>query len=516
VTQTSALVSLVGAGPGDPGLITVAGQARIAAADVIVYDRLVSPELLRGAASGAELLYVGKESGAHSVPQDQIGALLVARARAGKRVVRLKGGDPFVFGRGGEEAEDLAEAGLAFEVIPGVTSAVAVPAYAGIPVTHRSVASSFAVITGHEDDAKEESTIDWSRIAHGADTLVILMGLKALPEITARLISEGRSADTPAASIQSGTTWRQRVVTGTLGTLPQLVQDAGLESPVLTVVGEVVEQRGQLEWFENRPLFGKSVLVTRTRQQSSALVERLRAEGAEPLEFPTIEIVRTPTDPVEKAVRKLADGAYDWVIFTSANGVREFFRQIYAAALDARAFVGADIAVIGAETAKALARYGLRPDVIPERFVAESLLEALAEHDIDGARFLIARAQGARDILPASLRAQRAEVDDVPLYISRRPAKPDPEVVRRLEEGSVDIAIFSSSSTVTGCIDMLEGRLDLMKEVYVACIGPITAKTATDAGLRVDLVSEIQTIDGVMEALREQYEPQREGAPAHA
>ncbi|HJN92266.1 MAG TPA: uroporphyrinogen-III synthase, partial [Dehalococcoidia bacterium] len=358
--------------------------------------------------------------------------------------------------------------------------------------------------------------IDWARVANGADTLVILMGLKALPEIIERLIAEGRSAATPAASVQSGTTSRQRVVTGTLSTLPQLVQEAGLESPVLTVVGEVVEQRAHLTWFENRPLFGKSVLVTRTRQQASALVDRLRAEGAEPLEFPTIEIVRTPTDPVEKAVRKLADGAYDWVIFTSANGVREFFRQIYAASLDGRAFVGADIAVIGAETAKTLARYGLRPDVIPERFVAESLLEALAEHDIDGGRFLIARAQGARDTLPASLRAQGAEVEDVPLYISRRPAEPDAEVVRRLEEGTVEVAIFSSSSTVTGCLDMLEGRLDLMKDVYVACIGPITAQAATDAGLHVDLVSDVQTIDGMMDALREQYDPQPKGAPAYA
>jgi uroporphyrinogen III methyltransferase/synthase len=459
---------------------------------------------------------VGKEANDHSVPQDQIGDLLIDRVRAGKRVVRLKGGDPFVFGRGGEEAEVLADAGLAFEVIPGVTSAVAVPAYAGIPVTHRAAASSFTVVTGHEDDAKPESTIDWSRVAYGADTLVILMGLRALPELSKRLVEEGRSPDTPAASIQSGTTSRQRVVTGTLATLPDLVTEAGLESPVLTVVGDVVNWRSRLAWFENRPLFGKSILVTRTRQQASALVERLRAEGAEPLEFPTIELAKIPADRVEKAVVKLADGAYDWVIFTSAHGVREFFRHLYAASLDARAFVGADIAVIGAETAQALTRYGIRPDVIPERFVAESLLEALADRDIDGGRVLLARAQGARDLLPKSLREKGAEVDDVPLYVSRRPAHPDPAVLRQLEEHRVDIAIFSSSSTVTGCLEMLEGRTDLLDDVFIACIGPITAQTAADAGLDVGLVSEVQTIDGVLDALRERMQPEREGAGTNA
>jgi len=522
------LVSLVGAGPGDPDLLTLAGRDRLAAADVVVYDRLIDPTLLRHAPARAELRYVGKASGDHSVPQEKIVDLLIDRARSGKCVVRLKGGDPFVFGRGGEEAEALAEAGLAFDIVPGISSAIAAAAYAGIPLTHRDASSSFAAVTGHEDAAKSESTIDWGRLSTATDTLVVLMGLRALPAIAARLIEEGRSPDTPAAAIASGTTPRQRVVSATLATLAEAVAEAKLESPVLTVVGEVVRYRATLRWYDStreRPLFGKSVLVTRSRAQASRMVERLRREGAEPLEFPTIEIVPSEPGPIDQAIDDLAGGAYDWVIFTSANGVRLFFERLATIdadgmEIDARIFAGSEIAVIGSETAAALNDHGLRADVIPERFVAESLLEAFAQHELRDIRILLARAAEARDTLPDGLRQRGASVDDVALYENRHPTQADPEVIARLKAGSVEIATFSASSTVRGCLEMLDGRAELLRNAFIACIGPVTAQTAIDAGLHVDLVSEVHTIPGLIDALRTHFanpsEPKREGVQPHA
>ncbi len=527
----SGLVSLVGAGPGDPDLLTLAGRDRIAAADVVVYDRLIDPTLLRHAPSQAELRYVGKASGQHAVPQEEIADLLIARARAGKRVVRLKGGDPFVFGRGGEEAEALAEAGLAFDIVPGISSAIAAAAYAGIPLTHRDASSSFAAVTGHEGAAKSKSTIDWGQLSTATDTLVVLMGLRALSTIATRLIAEGRSPNTPAAAIDSGTTPRQRVVTATLATLPAAVAEAKLESPVLTVIGEVVRYRERLRWFDSnrqRPLFGKSVLVTRSRTQASKMVDQLRREGAEPLELPTIEIVvapipattRTIQAPIDKAIDKLAGGSYDWLIFTSANGVRLFFERLNTLEIDARIFAGSEIAVIGSETAKTLSDYGLRADVVPEHFVAESLLDAFSGHELHNSRILLARAAHARNTLPEGLRRRGATVDVVPIYETRRPRKPDPTIIARLETGSVEIATFSASSTVRGCVEMLHGRLELLENVFVACIGPVTAQTAIDAGLRVDLVSNVHTIPGLIDALRAHFaapgESKREGVKPHA
>ena len=536
-TSKSGRVSLVGAGPGDPDLLTLAGRDQLAAADVVVYDRLIDPALLRHAPAQAELRYVGKASGEHSVPQEEIADLLIDRARAGKRVVRLKGGDPFVFGRGGEEAEALAAAGLAFDVVPGISSTIAAAAYAGIPLTHRDAASSFAAVTGHEDAAKSESTIDWGCLSTATDTLVVLMGLRALPAIAARLIEEGRSPDTPAAAIASGTTPRQRVVSASLATLADAVTAAKLESPVLTVVGQVVRYRETLRWYDSphdRPLFGKSVLVTRSRDQASKMVDQLRREGAEPLELPTLEIVAVDTSPadsgagqapIDKAIDDLAGGSYDWVIFTSANGVHFFFERLTTIeadcmAIDARIFAGSKIAVIGSETANALSDFGLRADVIPERFVAESLLDALAEHELRDSRILLARAAEARDALPDGLRQRGATVDDVPLYETRRPAQPDPTIIARLEAGSVEIATFSASSAVRGCLEILDGRLELLQHVFIACIGPVTAQTAIGAGLHVDLVSEVHTIPGLVDALRARFanpsEPTPEGVQPHA
>ena len=496
-------VSLVGAGPGDPGLITVAGVDRLRRADVVVYDRLAHPSLLAEAPAGAERLYVGKAGADHAVPQDEIGRLLVDRARAGKRVVRLKGGDPFVFGRGGEEAEDLVAAGIDFDVVPGITAAVAVPAYAGIPLTHRDAASSFAVVTGHEAPGKPAPRVNWAALASGVDTLVFLMGRRALPDIAAQLIAEGRDASTPAAAIEWGTTPRQRTVTAALADLPAAADAAGLDPPTVIVIGQVAALRDRLRWRDNLPLFGKRVLVTRTREQASALARALSDEGAEAIQFPAIEIVGADPAPAIAAANQLAAGGYDWAIFTSANGVAQFWCALQTAGHDSRAFGGVRIAVIGPATAGALAGHGLRADVVPTRFLAESLLESLAGEPLAGSRVLLARAAGARDVLPQGLRARGATVTDLPLYEARRPAPPDPAALARIEAGEIDIATFTASSTVRGCLDLLGGRIDLLRDVTIACIGPVTAGTAEQAGLRVDLVAEQHTIPGLVAALRD-------------
>ena len=498
-------VSLVGAGPGDPDLITVAGAARLSRADAVLYDRLVDRTLLRDVPAHAELIDVGKTPAAPGMSQDQINRLLVEHARAGKDVVRLKGGDPFVFGRGGEEAQALARAGIAFEVVPGLTSAVAAPAYAGIPVTHRALASSFTVATGHEDESKAASAIDWAHLAQGADTLLFLMGRRNLSDIADRLIAEGRDPATPAAAIHRGATPQQRVVTARLDGLAVEVEREELPPPVVIVVGEVVRLRREIQWFENRPLFGKRVLVTRSRPQAGALVRRLRDEGADALELPTIEIAPAAAEPVRAAIARLVAGQYDWTLFTSPNGVTEFIRHLDAASFDSRAFAGTRIAAIGPETAKALRERGLTADVVPERFVAEALVAALAAEPMAGARVLLARAAEARDVLPRALQARGACVDEVPVYHTRPAAQVDSAILSPLDAGEVDVATFTASSTVRGCVNLLRDRAELLNETLIACIGPVTAQTAKELGLRVGLVSPVHTIPGLVGALRDHY-----------
>ncbi len=499
-------VSLVGAGPGDPGLITVAALDRLRDADVVVYDRLVNPAFLAEARPDAERIFVGKAPDAHTLSQDRIDDLLVERARAGRRVVRLKGGDPFVFGRGAEEAQRLVQDGVDFDVVPGVTSALAALAYAGIPPTHRRHASSFTVVTGHEDATKQEPAVDWARIAQGADTLIVLMARHSLPSIADRLIAGGRPAETPAAVIEWGTTPRQRVVEATLATVAAAADRAGLDAPAVIVVGDVARLRDGLRWFDRRPLFGKRVLVTRTRRQAGEMSRLLMREGADPVEFPAIELA--PADPAaaQAAARRLAAVGYDWVVFTSANGVHEFFRHLDAVQLDSRAFGAARLAVVGPATARALHEYGLVPDVVPDRFVAEALLQALADVPLEGARVLLARAEDARALLPEGLRARGALVEDLPLYTARRPATADSALIGRLERGEIDIVTFTASSTVRGCLDLLDGRRELIESPLVACIGPVTAETARSLGLNVDLVSEEHTVPGLVAALRRRFE----------
>ncbi len=497
-------VWLVGAGPGDPGLITVAGVDALSRAEVVVYDRLVSRRLVDLAPAKAERIFVGKhptEDGS-GFSQKQINELLVAKAREGKRVVRLKGGDPFVFGRGGEEAEALADAGIPFEVVPGVSSAIAAPAYAGIPVTHRGLSSSFTVVTGHEDPEKAENAVDWERIAKSADTLIILMGGSNLDEIM-RLISEcGRSPDEPAAVVRWGTTPNQAVIAVTISDLAKRVAEAGLEPPLVTVVGPVVRLRDKLRWFDNRPLFGKRVLVTRAAEQAGVFSHALAKAGAEPIELPAIEIVpRIDQKALRRSLEGLDAGEYDWLVFSSANGVDVFFDELRRRKKDARALGRARVCAIGPATATALGRHGIHADLVPERFLAEGVVEALAERGIMGQRVLWPRARGARRALVTGLERLGATVDELPLYSAAVPKEVDAEAMARLRAGEVDIVTFASSSAVRNLLKMLDGDKAPLDKPLIACIGPVTARTARRAGLRVDVQAPEHTIEGLLAVL---------------
>jgi uroporphyrinogen III methyltransferase/synthase len=496
------MVYLVGAGPGDPGLITAKGLAVLRRAQVVVYDQLASPELLQEAPPEAEIIYVGKKAGAHAVPQEGINDLLVQKARAGLTVVRLKGGDPFVFGRGGEEAEELAAAGVPFEVIPGVTSAVAVPAYAGIPVTHRRHTTLVTFITGHEDPTKEASTIPWDNLGQNPGTLVFLMGVKNLAENCRRLIAAGRTPETPAAVIQAGTTPEQRTVTGTLADIAGRAREADIKPPAVLVVGSVVELRERLTWWETRPLWGKTAVVTRSRKQASRLVELLNAAGARCLEVPTLEIA-PPDDPAPVAAALQNISRYDWVIFTSANGVEAFLDRLFGQGKDARALGRTKIAAIGPATAQALQKYGLTADVVPETFQAEGLLEALTPHLSPGTRILLARAQAARDLLPDALRRLGARLDVASVYQARAPQTIPPEAEAALRQGVVDILTFTSSATVHNFAGLLgKERLQrLAAGAAVAAIGPITRATLSEYGITPQIEPAEFTIPALAAAI---------------
>ena len=506
MSESTGHVWLVGAGPGDPGLITVAGVEALGQAEVVVYDRLANPRLLELAPAEAERVFVGKGPDSHSMSQEEINELLVARAREGKRVVRLKGGDPFLFGRGGEEAQALAEAGIPFAVIPGVTSAIAVPAYAGIPVTHRGLASSVAFVTGHEDPTKEEQDVDWEKLATAVDTLVLLMGVGQLPQIVERLTAAGRDASTPTAVVEWGTLPRQRSVIGTLGDIVDKIREAGIANPAVIVVGEAVRMREALRWFDTRPLFGQRVLVTRTREQASELSRALAAAGAEPIELPTIKIERRYDEGLlTTAIETLAEGAYEWLLFTSTNAVEIFFELLWSRGLDARS-VRARVGVIGAATAQALERRGIAVDAKPDadRYTAEGLLAALQKSDLQGMRVLLPRAEGARELLIEGLVERGAAVDEVTLYVAALPEDRDSEGLRRLRAGEIDIATFASSSTVRNLAALLGDDLEPLRRCRIACIGPITAATVEELlGRPPDVVAKEHTIPGLMRALEE-------------
>ncbi len=479
-------VYLVGAGPGDPGLLTVRGASVLARADVVVYDRLSVSALLDLAPAHAERISVAKQPGGASTPQEEINRLLVEHGRSGRTVVRLKGGDPFVFARGGEEAHALLDAGVPFEVVPGITSAIAAPAYAGIPVTLRHSSTSFTVVTGHEDPlAGEEGTVDWEAVARVGGTIVILMGVARLRSIADRLIAGGRSPDTPAAAVRWGTRPEQQTVRATLGTLA----DHDLAAPSTIVVGEVAAE--DLAWFTARPLFGRTVVVTRPAGQASVLAEQLRAEGAEVVVLPVIE-VEDPADggtALAEAVARL--GEFEWLVVTSANGAR----RVLDALPDARALGGVSVAAIGPGTAATLAEGNIRADLVPEQYVAEGLLDAFPDPPEGGGRVLLARAAIARDTLPDGLRDRGWTVEVVEAYRTL-PAAPGAE---RLDAaGAADVVTFTSSSTVTRYLEV--AGLDRVPPL-VACIGPVTAATAREAGLHVDIEASEHTVPGLVAAL---------------
>lgn len=495
MTGGPGIVYLVGAGPGDPGLMTARSLELIVAADVIVHDRLIPSEALAVARPDAEILYVGKEPGDASGPQKGIEKLLVDRASQGKIVVRLKGGDPFVFGRGGEEAEALADADIPFEVVPGVTAGVAGPAYAGVPVTHRDDASAVAFVTGHEDPEKEDSALDYDALARFPGTLVFYMGVKALPRIAERLIDSGRSADEPALVVERGTLPDQRVVSGRLAEIADAASEAGIGPPSVTLIGPVAARRERIAWLERRPLHGRRVVVTRARAQASELARRLAALGAEPIELPAIRIEpRIDTDEVRRAVEGLH--AYALVCLTSPNGVRLLFEAMATRGWDARALANASVAAIGAGTEAAIAAHGVIADIVPERFVAEELVEALNRLELRGKPVLIARAAEARELLPDALRKRGAKVDVVALYETVA-EQPDPAALERAQEA--DFITFTSSSTVKNFVEAVDGRLP--SDARIVSIGPVTSEAARDAGLTVDIEAERHDIDGLVEAL---------------
>lgn len=501
-------VFLVGCGPGDPGLITVRALEVIEEADVIIYDRLMNSELLAKAKKDAEFIYVGKESCCHSLPQSDINSLMVKKAREGKTVARLKGGDPFVFGRGGEEALYLRDNGVPFEVVPGVTSAVAVPAYAGIAVTHRDYTSSLAIITGHERPGKEGESIDWAKLATGVGTLVILMGVENLAYIADRLLTYGRSKDTPVALIRWGTLPQQEVLVGTLENIVEKVAQTNFLPPAVIVVGEVVGLRERLAWYDAKPLFGKKIVVTRSREQASVMVKKLKNLGAQVIEFPTIEVRRLPMPQMPEVVKNMAH--YRWMIFTSANGVKHFVQELFEQGYDIRDLKGPRLCAIGPGTALELTRLGLKVALMPSEYRAEAVAEALISYVQAGEKVLLARAKEAREVLPQLLVSRGIAVDEIKVYETLL-GRVNKEEFDMIAGNEADYITFSSSSTVKNFIKILgeDVVLRIIKNraetgrPKVACIGPITAETAEEYGLKPDLVAKEYTIDGLIDVIRQ-------------
>ncbi|HMA19564.1 MAG TPA: uroporphyrinogen-III C-methyltransferase [Gemmatimonadaceae bacterium] len=496
------IVFLVGAGPGDPGLITVRGKKLIESADAIVYDALANKDLLPADAVEAghpELFDVGKRGGDNkSVPQSDINELLVRLARDGKRVVRLKGGDPFVFGRGSEEAQALNDASVPFEVVPGVTAGIAAPAYAGIPVTHRGLGTSVTFVTGHEEPGKATTQTNWNALAKAGGTIVLYMGVKTLPTIAAALIEGGMPGEIPAAAIQWGTLPRQRTVVATLETLAEMAAAAGVTAPVITIIGWPVILRDEIDWFEKRPLFGKRIVVTRAAQQSSVLIDRLAELGAEVLEMPATKIARLDLASLRAEMAALE--GYQWLIFTSQNAVSIFWEQLLGSGRDARTLAGLSIAAVGPATAGALLERGIAVDVIPERFVAEGLLEKLGERDdVAGSRVLYVTAEGSREVLPEGLEGLGAEVNIIHAYRSIRDGAGANKLRKALESGTVSAVTFTSASAVRGYVDAVGEELSL--RALAVTIGPQTSEAVASAGIELLGEAEESTTDGLLAAV---------------
>ncbi len=499
-------VYLVGAGPGDVGLVTLRAKECIENADVIVYDHLANPEMLGWARDDAEIIYAGKKAGEHALKQDEINQLLIEKARDGKTVVRLKGGDPFVFGRGAEEAKAIADAGIGFEVVPGITSAIAGPAYAGIPVTHRAENSHVTFFTGHEDPSKEKTAIDYAALAKLGGTQVMLMGVERIDAITREMLANGVRPDLPVALVRWATTGKQRTLIGTLENIAQRAVEAEFEAPAVAVFGDVVDLRKDLKWHEDRPLSGKRVVVTRTRKQAGKLTSRLRALGADVIELPTIRI-EPPSDL--RAFGELVQDAhgYDWIVFTSPNGVDAFFEMFFKLYDDAREIGAAKIVAIGPATAQRVRDFHLRVDLQPEEFVAEAVVrEFQRQGGVENLRILIARAEKARDVLPRELSRLGAIVDEGFAYRTVPETRDITGARHRFLEEGADLITFTSSSTVENFLAL---GLSWPKGMKVASIGPITSQTTRDHGLKVDVEARRHDIDGLVEAIRKFFAAER-------
>ena len=493
-------VYLVGAGPGDMKLITLRGLELIERGDVIIYDNLVNKALLEFARAGAEIIYAGKKASRHELPQREINSLLVEKASGNNIVVRLKGGDPFIFGRGGEEARYLAKKRIPFEIVPGITSAISVPAYAGVPLTHRDHASTVAFVTGHEDEKKETSTIRWHELANGPDTLVFLMGMKNLPRIAARLIEEGKSPDTPACVIGSGTLAAQKVVTATLATLADRARASKIAPPGIIVVGDVIGLRDELNWFEQKTLFGKRIAVTRSRHQSHKFGELLLDRGAEPVYVPTIDIEPiVPNTRLRTAIDRIS--SYDAIVFTSVNAVSIFFAHMRGSGKDARALSGITVIAIGSATAARLGVYGINPDLVPQEYTSEGIVAVLKDFGTAGRNFLMPRAEQARDVIIDHIRLNGGTCTVIPIYRTSVPApvEPPPE--------DIDVFTFTSSSTVTNFLT-LYGK-DILKDRVVASIGPVTTDTLLKAGIKADIEAKRSDIPGLVGAIEEYCEKRK-------
>jgi len=507
MTNKLGKVYLIGAGPGDPGLLTIKAKEYIETCDVVVYDYLASPFLLDYAKKDAQIIYVGKKGGDHTLTQDKINLLLVDKAKKGLDVARLKGGDPFVFGRGGEEAQMLLSHDVPYEVVPGVTSAIAAPAYAGIPITHRDHTSFVSFITGHEDPTKKDTSMQWDVYAKSNATLVFLMGVKNLENIVKNLVKHGKASDTPIALVRWGTTTRQLTVTGTLETIVERVKEAKLTSPAIIVIGHVVSLRDELAWFDKRPLFGKKIVITRARAQASALVSMLTNLGAQCIEIPTIQIA-PPKDngPLKKAIEHIDD--YDWLVLTSVNGVKFFFDTLFEMGKDVRILGHLKFACIGPVTKERLKAFGIISDILPETYRAESVIEAFSSIDIKDKNILLPRAKKARTILPEELTKMGAKIDEVAAYETRLDDTGKETLISLLEKNEIDAVTFTSSSTVSNFMSQIasENKKELLKNIITASIGPITSDTARSLGIEPDLEAKEYTIQGLVDSLLTYYE----------
>lgn len=506
-------VYIVGAGPGDIGLLTIKGLKCLQKAEVVIYDFHLNAQVLNYINHDAEFIYAGKRGGHHSMTQERINQILIEKASQYKTICRLKGGDPFVFGRGAEEAEALAKEGIEFEIVPGVSSAIAAPAYAGIPLTHRLYSSSLAIVPGYEDPAKKESLIDWAKLATGVGTIVFLMTIKNIETVCQKLIEHGRSAETPVAVIRWGTRSDQKTIVSNLKEIAKSVKEKEIKSPAVMVVGDVVNLREKLKWYEKKPLFGQRILVTREHSgrspDSSGGFETLEELGAEIIEFPTIKIVpvKNPGD-LDKAISRIAN--YNWLIFTSANGVKFFLKRFFEKNIDIRDMKGIKICAIGTKTAAEIQKYGINVDLVPEEFNAESLIGSLiiksrgatvaqdSEHELKGVRFLLPRAETAREILPEQIKKLGGDIDVVTVYKTEKPEVHGKRLKRFLKEEKISVATFTSAATFKNFMSIMqEDAKTLLKGVAIAVIGPVTAQAVKEAGLNVNIMPKEATTEAM-------------------